>query len=295
MKYEEFKAALFAGLKERVGKEKTLSLHQVEKNNGVFLEALVLRKEKERIAPTIYIRQFYALHKKGMEMEKIIDQILKLDQEQKVEVDFSIEAFENYEKARTRVYYKLINYSMNKAMLTKIPYVKYLDLAVVFYYRLEEGQFEGATILVHNCNLEAWGINRRRRLEDAVMNTSRKLPYTFQTMEEVITELTGGEEQEIPGEEGELMYVLTNENKYLGAAALLYPYVLNHIGKVLKNNFYVLPSSIHECILVPDSGQYSRMELMSMVREVNESQVAKEEILSYEVYYYDRNRQALIL
>lgn len=127
------------------------------------------------------------------------------------------------------------------------------------------------------------------------MNTSRKLPYTFQTMEEVITELTGGEEQEIPGEEGELMYVLTNENKYLGAAALLYPYVLNHIGKVLKNNFYVLPSSIHECILVPDSGQYSRMELMSMVREVNESQVAKEEILSYEVYYYDRNRQALIL
>lgn len=221
MKYEEFKAALFAGLKERVGKEKTLSLHQVEKNNGVFLEALVLRKEKERIAPTIYIRQFYELHKKGMEMEKIIDQILKLDQEQKVEVDFSIEAFENYEKARTRVYYKLINYSMNKAMLTKIPYVKYLDLAVVFYYRLEEGQFEGATILVHNCNLEAWGINRRRLLEDAVMNTSRKLPYTFQTMEEVITELTGGEEQEIPGEEGELMYVLTNENKYLGAAALL--------------------------------------------------------------------------
>lgn len=75
MKYEEFKAALFAGLKERVGKEKTLSLHQVEKNNGVFLEALVLRKEKERIAPTIYIRQFYELHKKGMEMEKIIDQI----------------------------------------------------------------------------------------------------------------------------------------------------------------------------------------------------------------------------
>ena len=91
------------------------------------------------------------------------------------------------------------------------------------------------------------------------------------------------------------MYVLTNEKKYLGAAALLYPYVLNHIGKILKNNFYVLPSSIHECILVPDSGRYSRMELMSMVREVNESQVEKEEILSYEVYYYDRERQALIL
>lgn len=178
-------------------------------------------------------------------------------------------------------------------MLLKIPHVKYLDLAVVFYYRLEEGRFEGATILIHNCNLEAWGINRRRLLEDAVMNTSRKLPYTFQSMEEVIAELTG--EEEACGGEEEIMYVLTNEKKYLGAAALLYPYVLNHIGKILKNNFYVLPSSIHECILVPDSGRYSRMELMSMVREVNESQVEKEEILSYEVYYYDRERQALIL
>lgn len=293
MKYEEFKAALFTSLKERVGKEKTVSLHQVEKNNGVFLEALVLRKEKERIAPTIYIQQFYELHKKGMAIHEIVEHILKLDEEQKVDVDFSPESFENYEKARTRVYYKLVNYRMNRDMLLKIPHVKYLDLAVVFYYRLEEGRFEGATILIHNCNLEAWGINRRRLLEDAVMNTSRKLPYTFQSMEEVIAELTG--EEEACGGEEEIMYVLTNEKKYLGAAALLYPYVLNHIGKILKNNFYVLPSSIHECILVPDSGRYSRMELMSMVREVNESQVEEEEILSYEVYYYDRERQALIL
>ena len=98
-----------------------------------------------------------------------------------------------------------------------------------------------------------------------VLNTSRKLPYTIQGMEALIAELSGSQPR-ITGEE--LMYILTNEEKYYGAAVILYPHVLNHIAKVLKKNFYILPSSVHECILVPDQGQYSRIELKRMVKEV---------------------------
>lgn len=87
------------------------------------------------------------------------------------------------------------------------------------------------------------------------------------------------------------MYILTNEEKYFGAAALLYPHVLSHISRLLHCNFYVLPSSIHECILVPDSGQFSKKELETMVREVNETQVEDEEVLSQNVYYYDGKRE----
>lgn len=91
------------------------------------------------------------------------------------------------------------------------------------------------------------------------------------------------------------MYILTNEEKYYGAAVILYPHVLNHIAKVLNKNFYILPSSVHECILVPDQGQYSRIELKRMVKEVNDSQVEDEEILSYEIYYYDCKKEALMM
>ena len=56
-----------------------------------------------------------------------------------------MDSFENYEKARGHVYFNLINYERNKVLLTKIPYIPYLDLAVVFYYRLEKGKFQGAT------------------------------------------------------------------------------------------------------------------------------------------------------
>ena len=89
--------------------------------------------------------------------------------------------------------------------------------------------------------------------------------------------------------------MLTNKEKYFGAAVILYPHALKHIAGLLRNNFYILPSSVHECILVPDMGQYSRMELKRMVKEVNENQVEEEEILSYEVYYYDREKEALMM
>lgn len=138
-----------------------------------------------------------------------------------------------------------------------------------------------------------WGITKSQLMKDAAFNTSRKLPYSFVGMESLIAELSGEKLMDFPTEE--LMYVLTNEEKYYGAAVLLYPHVLSHIGTLLKRNFFVLPSSVHECILVPDLGHYTRFELMKMVREVNQNQVEEEEILSYQVYYYDRKREALVM
>ncbi len=291
MEYEAFKVALVNLLREKIGGEKSISVHQVEKNNGIELDAMVVHEKGEKIAPMIYLKPFYVDFQGGLSLEEIGTQILKLSITEKQE-EFSLTEFEDYKKARTRVYYKLINYEMNKRKLQYMPHIKYLDLAVVFYYRLEGGKLNGASIVIHDCNLHAWGIHKEQLVKDALLNTSRKMPYTIQGMEDLIAELSG-KESKITGEE--LMYVLTNEEKYYGAAVILYPHVLNHIAKVLNKNFYILPSSVHECILVPDQGQYSRIELKKMVKEVNDSQVEDEEILSYEIYYYDCKKEALMM
>lgn len=293
MEYQTFKEELLDILREKTEGKKKVSIQKVEKNNGIVQEAVSLRCEKDIAVPTIYLEEFYEMCKKGGDVRAIANRILEVEEERRKEVDFSLDSFENYEKARSKVYYKLINYKMNEALLKKIPHKKYLDLAVVYYYKMEGGKLHGATILIHNCNLSAWGIDEEQIMGDAVMNTCRKLPYSFNGMEALISELTGEETMKYTAEE--LMYVLTNEEKYFGAAALLYPHVLEHIAKVLKKNFYVLPSSVHECILVPDRGLYSRDELKQMVREVNNRQVETEEVLSYEVYYYDREKKTLIL
>ena len=295
MEFETFKKELLDHLRQILGEEKKICFQSVEKNNGIREEAVVILEEGARIAPTIYLREFFENWKWGREtMEEISRKILLQNARQEKEVDFSLDSFENYEKARGHVYFKLINYERNKVLLTKIPYIPYLDLAVVFYYRLEKGKFQGATMLIHNCNLEAWKIDPRQLLEDAVMNTSRKLPYSLQGMDALIRELSGDEDQGLyTGEE--IMYVLSNQEKCFGAAALLYPHLLSHISKIFRKNFYVLPSSVHECILVPDQGQYSRIELTRMVREVNQTQVEADEILSDQVYYYDRQEEKLMM
>lgn len=293
MNYQAFKEAILEAIRKKTQGRKQVFLRQVEKNNGILLEAVVIRGEEEMMVPTIYLEEYYQSFREGVPLEALVEQIMKAEKEQKMAVKFSLEDFEDYTKARHHIYYKLVNYKMNQKMLANMPHVKYLDLAVVFYYRLESSNFHGATVLIHHCNVDTWGVGKRRVMEDAVLNTSRKLPYTFQGMEALVAELTG-EECFLPEKE-ELMYVLTNEEKLFGAAVILYPHVLSHIGKILKKNFYILPSSVHECILVPDQGQYSRLELMKMVREVNQSQVEEEEVLSNEVYYYDRKKEALLM
>lgn len=294
MEYQTFKEELCRILQKRTEGKKKVILQQVEKNNGVVLDAVVLQGEREQVLPTIYLEELYEIYEQGVALEQIAGHILCEEEKWKDEVEFSLEEFEDYTRARTSVFYKLVNYQMNERMLKRVPYIRYLDLAVVFYYRVEQEHFPGGSVLIHNNNLVTWGITKSQLMKDAAFNTSRKLPYRFMGMETLIAELSGETEMENLQKE-ELMYVLTNEEKFYGAAVLLYPHVLSHIGTLLKRNFFVLPSSVHECILVPDQGHYTRFELMKMVREVNQNQVEEEEILSYQVYYYDRKREALVM
>lgn len=293
MEYQTFKEELCRILQKRTEGKKKVILQQVEKNNGVVLDAVVLQGEKEQVLPTIYLEELYEIYEEGATLEQIAGRILCEEEKWKEEVEFSLEEFEDYTRARTSIFYKLVNYQMNERMLKRVPHIRYLDLAVVFYYRVEQGDFPGGSVLIHNNNLVTWGITKSQLMKDAAFNTSRKLPYSFVGMESLIAELSGEKLMDFPTEE--LMYVLTNEEKYYGAAVLLYPHVLSHIGTLLKRNFFVLPSSVHECILVPDLGHYTRFELMKMVREVNQNQVEEEEILSYQVYYYDRKRETLVM
>ena len=76
--------------------------------------------------------------------------------------------------------------------------------------------------------------------------------------------------------------------KSYGAAALLYPGCLEGIGMYLKDNYYILPSSVHEVIVVAEKDSPGSGRLGSMVREVNATQMEEEDILSNQIYYYDR-------
>ena len=89
------------------------------------------------------------------------------------------------------------------------------------------------------------------------------------------------------------LYVLTNKSRINGAAGIMYEGVLKKLADKLESDMYILPSSIHEVIILPKSTMFNKEELMAMVRDVNTEGVSKDEVLSYTVYEYDRNTEEL--
>ena len=82
------------------------------------------------------------------------------------------------------------------------------------------------------------------------------------------------------------MYILTNKERSLGAGTFLYPGVLKQAEELLGARFYVLPSSVHECILIPEEDGMTQEALTGLVTEINENQVDPREVLSNQAYYY---------
>lgn len=153
--------------------------------------------------------------------------------------------------------------------------------------------------------LENWKVSIDRIDELACKNTPDLFPEKLRSMNEIMKELIqeqfassfDGDDntyedilsQLMDGEKEDKaeMYVLSNAINMNGASVLLYPGVLHNFAMEQKSNFYILPSSIHETILLPADKKLSKESLCQMVSEVNSTQVPVEEILSNEVYYYD--------
>lgn len=204
------------------------------------------------------------------------------------------------EKMKERILYQLMNYEKNKKLLEFIPHIRYLDMAIVFYF-LEDGDgLERAAHLLSNQAMEALGFTLDELEQLASKNTPRILPVSIHSIEDMIEELMEDVLEDFELLEEEFltpvpMHVLTNTKKLFGASVLLYPQVLWSLGQSLQDDFYVLPSSIHECIIVPASAIKPKELLKEIVQDINREQVPQGEILSNNVFFYRRKSNSLSL
>ncbi|MGI6010508.1 MAG: DUF5688 family protein [Ruminococcus sp.] len=296
MDYNAFKTKLKELVQQILGPEYKVSVETIPKNNGVFRESMVIRHRKEHAVPAVYIQPYYEAFMEGTLMEEAASQVVEEYRAGSTGSSSCLTFFEHYEKVSAHICFRLINYEKNSEMLKNMPYRKILDLALVYYYRIEEFSGRKASILIHNFHIKVWDVTEEELFERARDNTCRLLPPYMAGMLQLIQETAGenfydGDEENMGKEEN--MFVLTNQEKYYGAVCFLYPQVLERIGAFLKNNFYILPSSIHESIIVPDSGQFFPDDLKLIVQDVNRQYVAEEEILSDHIYYYDTDNRIL--
>lgn len=287
-----------------LGYQYLVSVQTVEKTN-VTLTGLCIRERTCNIAPTIYLEEYYEAYNDnaGLSVERIAEEIIRVYRQNRPSGDFNINTFSNFAGIKERIVYKIINRKMNESLLEKVPYVPFLDLAIVFYVVLEKKQDCNATVLIHNNHMEMWKTSTKELFNLAAVNTRKIFTPEVKTMDEVMREIlkeqTFGEalEEVTDRELDEIfeltesaekcqMYVLSNVQKLNGACAILYDDVLKNIAKRIGSDLWILPSSIHETLLIPHKAGQSFEELKKMVQEVNETTLETSDILSDHPYFY---------
>lgn len=300
MRFYEFKKEVEKRIRIYFNDDAEIKISTVEKNNGVMLEALVIKEKDEWVSPTIYINCFYEKFLNGTEIEEIVKEIYETYQNCRRKPIDGVDFFSNFERIKDLVVYKLIHAERNSELLKKVPHIPYLDMAIVFYCIFYHEEYGNGTILIYNNHLQMWNANINMLYEYAQKNTPVLLPYYLTTMESIMHEIYSEKEKTQNGIEIEFarllesevskmkMYVLSNEKRYFGAAAILYPDLLKNFGFACGRDFYILPSSIHEVILVPVRTDMSLDKMSEIVEDINMTQMPMEEILSDNAYYYNR-------
>lgn len=292
MTYYQFVQAVENQIKEGVDKKVSVQLHTALKNNGKMRRGLLLKENGVNISPAIYLEEYYQHYQKGVMIKDIAVDILQLYEEVKFSDSIEGRSFYSYQMLQDKIIYHLINREKNKKLLEDVPFMPYLDMAIVFYVLLDVNECGTATMLIKNEHLKCWNMDIMQIYKNACENTEKLLPYTFQDMNEVIAEISGNAAAKKRKKE-EMMYVLSNYIRSFGAAAVLYKDVLKKIAILLNDDYYILPSSVHEVIVVPKSKAIRSQEFKQMVREINETQVDEEEVLSDNVYFYNRAEEVL--
>lgn len=274
---------------------KSIDIREIIMTNDTKLTALVISENGVNISPSIYLNDYYSDWEKGIyTTEDVADMVVDEYKKNVVDTNFNTESFMNFSNAKEHIIYRIVNQKLNEELLSDVPYIPYLDLAIVFAYLVPTKESDAmASILIHNSHIKSWGVTTEELYSIAMENTPKLLPQSFRTLDDVITELMGFYPYE-GCEEKIQMYCLTNERRTNGAGVILYDKILDKIANHFNSDFYILPSSIHEVLIVPSSVAISKDTLDKMVTYVNDTEVAANEILSDHAYYYSRNDKKVI-
>lgn len=324
MDYEEFISCVKNGMSDILGEDVKVKVHKVLKNNDIELDALTVLKNDSNMSPTIYLNYYYDEYTGGRDIGDIVNEIYGLYEEHSKKLNFDMDVFSDFEKIKSRIAFKLINTKSNAKLLKDIPHVHFLDLSIVFYCLLDNEYVGTATALIHNIHKDMWNVSTEELLKIAKENTPRLLEYELKNMNELIREILvddlqktiyerddrydkncfnpGPEEvadglmKNITGAKEQIaMYVLTNRQRTNGAICMLYDDVIKNFAEKINSDMYILPSSVHEVILVPAAEGIFEKELTDMVREVNKEELDRIDVLSDHAYYYCRETDEITI
>lgn len=259
----------------------------VVKNNGISLKGLIVCLKGEELSPNIYLDYYYELYKEGRAISDVLEMIR--DEYELVYNNLyngMPDCFDIH-NIKDRIFLRLVNYNKNKQMLEEVPYIPFFDLAVTFRYLVKQDDEGVATAILKNRELAELELDMEELYMLARKNTERLFPYQLMLMGEMLS-FDESEAIVYPN-----MYVLTNNRRVNGATYMVYQDVLSDFADRLAENFYIIPSSIHELLLIPESDMPDVDTMKQTIGYVNEHAVSEMDYLSDSLYYYDRDKRII--
>lgn len=295
MSFEEFTEDVLKEIRMKMGDTYQIGKRDVIKNNDVKLAGIEVIKEEANIGPCVYLDELYRKYESdGMRFGEIVDEVYRLilkHEEDTPDVDLS--GFRSWETVCENIFPKLVNAEQSKELLAKIPHRNFMDLAVVYYaVARDHEQKDIGTILIYNGHMEIWGQEEENLYRTAMMNMCVDGEADFTDIRTIVERMTGISFPDNDSQDTD-MYVLTNSCRRFGAAEILDKKTLRMVADQVGDRFIVLPSSVHETLVMPSKDETEYEILAHMVRNVNKSLVEAEERLSDHVYVYSRDEEML--
>lgn len=263
-----------------------VEIKPVVKNNGVLKDRLIIRGN-ELMPPPIYLKEYFDCYKDGETLEYVLGKITDAyERDYDAAREFGIEILQ-YENVKEHLTVAACNAEMNVELLKNTPHEIREDLALVYHIRQQHRKGETKTVLVDNQLLELWKIGAETLKEDAWKSMKTENMPCFRSIQEILGGLFRSE-----GLSRDL-YVLTNQDEMLGAAYMFDTDTMGGIAEKLGKSLIVLPSSIHETIIIPEGNDVEVEEMQMMVKSINGTELEPEDILSNQVYHFDKDTQEL--
>lgn len=293
MNKTDFVNAVVEAAKVALGEDYTVSVREVVKNNADRLTGLMIRREDQNVCPTVYLDDFFEEYENGEDFRILVEKVLDTYKKGAVKDDIDVSFFEKWELVKDKICYKLVSTQRNEELLKDIPSIPNLDLSVVFFYAYHDEQLGDGSILIHNDHLDRWGVTVEELMEVAKENTPKLFPAQVNSMGDFLREMVGDDPDVLADAESNPMIVLSNKRRFNGAVVALYEGTLAEVAEKVGDSLYVLPSSIHEMIAIPQTLVPDEDYLRYMITSVNRTQLQPQEFLSDTLYFYDKEERSL--
>lgn len=317
MDFNVFSEEVKKHIRDLAGEEYEIRESEVLKSNGLLLHGISIRKKTDSVAPTFYLEFLFRQYGEEGATLEAAESVMKICRETILPRAEHLKQFQSYEVVKPLLSFQLLNEEMNQQMLREMPGEKVLDLALVLYAEVPDFTRDEAIVRIRREYLKHWNVTEEQLLADAKENAPLLQPPVVIAMTDIMEEITGqssapdlpedsenwlenfrtmarnaaarATEEKLRFADMAPVLVLTNRKRHMGAGVMLYPGLLSVLREELGMDFYILPSSVHEVIIIGDDKKENSDELHKMVCEINHTELLQEDFLADSLYYYSED------